>query len=184
MRVLRSILLAVVAGSSSAVLADAIDINLNNDTIQAAYITNWRAADLQVGALYNNNKDAWVADVGLLAMGNKQVSGSRSAAGLGGKIYAASVGSQDLLALGLGGQFRVFPTNGQVGIGGYAFYAPNIVTMVDGKKFWEAGLSLEYEVVKNSASVYIGYRKVRADFDNGGHATLDSGGHAGVRINF
>lgn len=181
---LRTILIAGVMSCSGTVLADSIDLNLNNDSIEATYTTNWRAAEFAVGALYNNDKNDWVASMGLLALGDRQNTAARSEAGLGGKLYLASVGNQELVALGLGGLFRIFPNNGSIGFGGYAFYAPDIVTAADGKKFWEAGARVEFEVVKKTANFYLGYRKVRADFNNGTRVSVDSGGHVGVRIIF
>ena len=179
------ILLAVVAlCASGAVGADSLDINLNNDTVQGTYAAKWRAAEYDIGALYNNDRDDWVANVGLLAYGEKDTPQARYEAGLGGRIYGASVSNNDILALALGGQFRVFPGNGPIAIGGYVFYAPDVVTFMDGDKFWEAGLRVEYEVIKKTASLYLGTRKVRADLDNGSHETVDSGANVGVKIVF
>ncbi|MBI3546717.1 MAG: hypothetical protein HY081_09040 [Gammaproteobacteria bacterium] len=174
----------IIMSFSTAAFADSLDINLNNDSVQAIYATSWRSAEFNVGALFNNDKNDWVASTGLLANGEKVTGETRIEAGLGGKIYGASVSNQDILALGLGGQLRVFPNNGPLAVSGYLFYAPDVVTFVDGKKFWEGGLRLEYEVIKKTASVYIGVRKVKAKLDNGSEVTVDSGGHVGVRINF
>ena len=177
-----AVAVALAAGGAAA-RADSLDINLNNESIQATYAAELRAAEFNVGALYNDDRDDWVVSMGIVASGEGQ-GGTRTEAGLGGKIYGASVDNQDLLALGLGGQFRVFPGNGPVGIGAYGFYAPDIVTGMDGKKFWEAGARLEFELVRRTANIYLGYRKVRAEFTNGTEATIDSGGHVGVRISF
>lgn len=181
---LRLVLAAVAVSASSTVLADSLDINLSNDTVQATYATNWRTADLSTGLLYNNDQDNWVASVGLLASGERQTGQTRIEAGLGGKIYAASVSHDDVVALGLGGQFRVFPNNGPIGFSGYAYYAPEIVTFSDGKKLWEFGARVEFEVVKKSANVYLGYREVRVDLNNDPNVTVDSGFNAGVKISF
>jgi len=181
---LRIFLAVLTAGFSGAVLADSLDINLNNKSVQAIYGTNWRTAEFNAGLLYNNDRSDWVASAGLLASGMGQTGQTRTEAGLGGKIYGASVDNQNILALGLGGQFSVFPNNGPFGFGAYAYYAPDIVTFMDGKKFWEFGARVEFEVVKNTANVYIGYRKVRADLDNNSNVTVDSGGNVGVKISF
>lgn len=179
------IFLAVIAAIFSVpVLADSLDINLNNDTIQATYATSYRAAQLNMGLLSNTDQNDWVASVGLLALGEKLSGDGRTEAGLGGKVYLADVSNKDVLALGLGGQFRVFPNNGPIGFGGFLYYAPDIVTAMDGKKFWEWGARVEFEVVKKTANVYLGYRKVRADLDNNAHVSVDSGVHLGVRISF
>ncbi len=77
-----------------------------------------------------------------------------------------------------------FPNNGPIGFGGYLYYAPNVVTAMDGERFWEAGARVEFEMVKKTANIYLGYRKMRADLDNGQDVTVDSGFHAGVKITF
>lgn len=181
---LRIFLAAVAAGFSVPVLADSLDINLNNDSVQATYATAWRQAEFNAGFLSNTDQNDWVASMGLLASGEKQTGETRTEAGLGGKVYVASVSNKDVLALGLGGQFSVHPNNGPVGFGGYLYYAPDVITFMDGKKFWEWGARVEFEVVKKTANIYVGYRKVRADLDNNSNVTVDSGGHVGVKINF
>lgn len=175
---------ALVTAISGAAVADSFDINLNNDAVQATYTANLRTAEFNVGLISNDEKDSWVASLGLLAVGQKQTQNLRSEIGVGGKVYLVSVGDADIRALGLGGQVRAFPNNGPIGLGAYLFYAPDVVTSGDGKSFWEGGASVEAEVVKNTASVYVGYRKVRTEIENGPHVTVDSGGHVGLRISF
>lgn len=172
------------AGFSGVALADSIDINLSSDSIQATYGTNWRTADFDVGLLSNRDTHDWAASAGLLARGARETQSMRTEAGVGGKVYVVSVGDNTLEALGLGGAFRVFPHNGSIGLGAYGFLAPNIVTAGDGKRFWEAGAHVDFEIVRNTADIYVGYRKLRAELDDGSKVTVDSGGHVGVRINF
>ena len=181
---LRIFLAAVAAGFSVPVPADSLDINLNNDSVQAIYATDWRKAEFNAGFLSNGDQNDWVASMGLLASGEKQTGEMRTEAGLGGKVYVADVSNKDVLALGLGGQFSVHPNNGPIGFGGYLYYAPDVITFMDGKKFWEWGVRAEFEVVKKTANIYVGYRKVRADLDNNTNVTVDSGGHVGVKISF
>ena len=179
------IFLAVIAASiSMPVVADSIDINLNNDTVQATYASNLRTAEFNAGFLSNTDHNDWVASIGMLTLGERLTQQGRTEAGVGGKIYVADVSNKDVLALGLGGEVRVFPNNGPFGIGGFLYYAPNIVTTMDGEKFWEWGVRLEFEAVRKSANIYLGYRKVRAELDNNSRVTVDSGGHVGVRISF
>jgi hypothetical protein len=169
---------------SGVATADAIDINLNSDSVEARYATNFRSAEFSVGGVVNDKYDSWTAYTGLLATGELKSGSSRSEAGLGGRIYGASAGDFELLALGLGGQFRWFPGNGPFAIGAYGYYAPDIVTGIDGTNFWEAGARLEYEVVKGTAILYIGYRKARAEFEDNIEVDLDKSGVVGVRIGF
>lgn len=181
-----SILLAaaLAAGLGGTVAADSLDINLSDDTVQGVYTTNWRTAEFNTGVLYNDDQEDWAVSAGLLALGERRNPEMRSQGGLGGKLYIASASNEDIVALGLGGQLRVFPGNGPIGISGSLFYAPDIVTFMDGEKFWEADARVEFEMVRRNASLYVGYRKMRADLDNGRDVTLDSGLHAGVKISF
>jgi hypothetical protein len=165
-------------------MADSIDVNLNNDTIQATYAAAFRKAEFNVGFLDNTDQNDWAANMGLLASGEKQTADARIEAGLGGRVYAASVSNQDVLALALGGQFSVHPNNLPIGFSGYLYYAPDIVTFMDGHQFWEWGARVEFEVVKKTANIYVGYRKMRAELDNNNDVTVDSGAHVGVKISF
>lgn len=168
---------------SNVALADSFDINLSNDDVQLTYGSSFRSAEVTTGILYNEDDD-WTAHVGLVAMGEKQGGASRSDASLGGRLYYASAGSTDALALALGGRFRWFPANGAIGLSGYGFYAPDIVTGVDATRFWDAGASIEFEVVRRTASVYVGYSKVEMRLEDGTDVTVNKGGHVGLRLLF
>jgi hypothetical protein len=180
---MRFIVFALLAGVSVAAAAGSMDINLSNHTIEAQYATSAGSAQMSLGGLYNDDNKNWFAQVGLLASGETETGGSRFDAGLGGKLYAVHVAGKDLLALGLGGQLRWFPGNRSFGVGGYAFYAPSVVTFVDGEKFSDLGLRAEIEVVKNS-TLYAGYRWVKAELSNHTSSYVDKGGFVGIRIDF
>ena len=169
-------------------LADSLDLNLRNDAVQFTYGHSYRAAELTGGALWREEEgdsgSRWAAHLGLLASGERESKASRWQAGLGGRLYFAEAGSSEALALALGGQFRWSPGDSPIGLGAYGFFAPDIVTGIDAKGFWEAGARVEFEVVRNTASVYVGYRKMEMRLDNDADVTLDKGGHVGVRIVF
>jgi len=180
---MRWIVFAVLAAASFSAVAGTIDINLSNDTIEAKYDSAAGAADWTFGALYNRDDKNYAFNVGLLAAGDKDIGGSRVEGGVGGKIYAVRVADSDVAALALGGQVRWFPNNGSFAVGGYAFYAPKVVTFIDGQNFYDTGIRGEVEVIKNSF-VYIGYRWTRAELDNGTSPYVDKGGFAGLQIKF
>ena len=184
MTVIRALVAIAAAGLAAAATADSFDINLNSDAVEGRYATHFRSAEFTLGGLYNGDRDAWLAYAGLLAIGERSTKEARSEAGLGGRIYGASVDNQDLLALALGGQFRWFPGNGPFGVSAYGYLAPDVVAGIDAKRFWEAGARLEYEVVKNTAGVYLGYRRVRAMFKHDVDLDLDKSGHIGLHISF
>jgi hypothetical protein len=175
--------------SSHMALADSLDLNLSDHSVQFAYGRSFRSAEMTVGALYvekGNNPDSHRAvHLGLIASAERRgTTLRRSEAGLGGRLYFASAGGSDVAALALGGEFRWFPGEGPVSIGGYAYYAPDIVTGIDAKHLWEAGARVELEVVRNTAHVYVGYRKMEMRLENDVDVTVDKGAHFGVRIVF
>jgi hypothetical protein len=94
-----------------------------------------------------------------------------------------AVPNADVLALALGGQLRWFPGNGSFALGTYAFYAPHVVTLLDGQRFYDVGVRAEIEVIRNSF-VYVGYRQVQAELDNNVKANVDKGGFVGLQIKF
>jgi len=180
---MRLIVFALLAGASVAAAAGSLDINLSNHTVETQYSTNAGSAQMSLGGLYNDDEKNWFVQAGLLAAGETETGGSRFDAGLGGKLYAVHVSGKDLLALGLGGQLRWFPGNRSFAVGGYAFYAPSVVTFVDGERFSDVGLRVEIEVVKNS-TLYAGYRWVKAELSNHTSPYVDKGAFVGIRIDF
>jgi YfaZ precursor len=169
-------------------LADSLDLNLRNDAVQFTYGRSYRAAEVTGGALWkdkeNDSGSRWAAHLGLLASGEREGRGSSWQAGAGGRLYFAGAGSSEALALALGGQFRWSMGDAPIGLGAYGFFAPDIVTGLDAKRFWEAGVRVELEVIRNSANVYVGYRKMEMRLENDVDVTLDKGAHVGVRIVF
>jgi len=182
---MRCIAFALLAAASIPAAAGTVDVNLSNKTIEGKFYANAGLADWTFGGLYNRDEKNSAVSVGLLAVGDSYIGNSRVKGGIGGKLYAVSFDSPnaDVFALGLGGQFTLFPNDGAFGVGAYGFYAPRVVTGIDGERFWEAGVRAEVEVIKNS-SVYVGYRRVRAELDNGSSHYVDRGGFAGIQIKF
>ncbi|TMH81630.1 MAG: hypothetical protein E6H45_16640 [Betaproteobacteria bacterium] len=68
-------------------------------------------------------------------------------------------------------------------LGTYAFYAPHVVTLRDGQRFFDVGVRAEVEVIRNSF-VYIGYRQVQAELDNDVKQNVDKGGFIGLQVKF
>jgi hypothetical protein len=180
---MRLIVFVLLAAASFSAAAGSVDLNLSNDTIEGKFYANAGAADWTFGALYNRDSKDRALNVGLLAVGETSVANSRIEGGLGGKLYGVSVGSSEVLALALGLQARWFPGNGSFAVGGYAFYAPRVVTVLDGEQFWDIGVRAEVELIRNSF-LYVGYRQVRAELDNQDKVNVDKGGFVGMQIKF
>jgi hypothetical protein len=180
---MRWIVVAVLAAASFSAVAGTLDINLSNDTLEAKYDSAAGAADWTFGALYNRDDKNYAFNIGLLAAGEGSAGNSRVEGGLGGKVYTIHVAGSDVAALALGGQIRWFPGNRSVALGGYAFYAPKVVTFIDGKNFYDTGLRAEVEVFRNSFA-YLGVRWTRAELEDGSQPYVDRGGFAGVMVKF
>src|SRR5258706_2911442 len=180
---MRLIVFALLAAASFSAAAGSVDLNLSNGTIEAKYYGNAGAADWTFGGLYNRDTKDRAVNVGLLATGDSTFGNSRIEGRLGGKLYSVTVGNADLVALALGGKLRWFPGNGSFVLGTYAFYAPHVVTLMDGQSFYDIGVRAEVEVIRNSF-VYVGYRQVQAELDNNVKLNVDKGGFLGMQIKF
>jgi YfaZ precursor len=182
---MRLIVFALLAAASFSAAAGSVDINLSNTTVEAKFYANAGAADWTFGGLYNRDTKDRALNVGLLATGDSAIANSRIEGGLGGKLYSVTVSNPnaDVLALALGGQLRWFPGNGSFAIGPYAFYAPRVVTVLDGQRFFDVGVRAELELIRNSF-VYVGYRQMRVDLDNQAKRDVDKGGFVGLQIKF
>jgi hypothetical protein len=182
---MRLIVFALLAVESFSAAAGSVDINLSNTTVEAKFYANAGGADWTFGGLYNRDTKDRALNVGLLATGDSAIGNSRIEGGLGGKLYSVTIHdpNADVLALALGGQLRWFPGNGSFAIGPYAFYAPRVVTVLDGQRFFDVGVRAELEVIRNSF-VYAGYRQMRVDLDNQVKRDVDKGGFVGMQIKF
>ncbi len=180
---MRSIVFALLAAASFSAAAGSLDLNLSNHSIEAKFYANAGAADWTFGALYNRDTRDRALNVGLLATGDSAIGNSRFEGGLGGKLYSVTVGNSDVLALALGGQVRWFPGNGSFALGTYVFYAPHVVTLLDGQQFFDVGVRAEVEVIRNSF-LYVGYRQVQAELDNNVKVNVDKGAFVGMQIKF
>jgi len=180
---MRWIVFAVLAASSFSATAGSVDVNLSNDTIEAKYQGSVGAADWTFGGLYNRDEKNYALNIGVLATGDTGAGGSRIEGGVGGKLYTGRAADSDFAALTLGGQVRWFPGNTSFAIGGYAWYAPKVVSFLDATSFYDVGLRGEVEVIRNSF-VYVGYRWTRTSLDNNTDPYIDKGGFAGVMVKF
>jgi YfaZ precursor len=180
---MRWIVFAVLTGASFSAVAGTVDVNLSSDTVEAKYQGPAGAADWTFGALYNRDQKDYALNIGVLATGDAGSGGSRFEGGVGGKLYTVRVADNDVTAVTLGGQVRWFPGNNWLALGAYAFFAPKVVTFMDGTQFYDAGMRVEAEVIRNS-SVYLGYRWTRASLDNGSDPYVDKGGFAGLMVKF
>jgi hypothetical protein len=161
--------------------ADGLDLFLNNNTASVDYLTSFRGADLDVGFLFNN-KSNWVANAGLLVLGRQYGNDSKVEGGFGAKIFFVSLGNTNVTALGVGGRAIWFPRSSRFGLGGYGYYAPDIVTS-GGRSFLQVGVRAEFQLME-TASIYVGYQDITVEPGGSGSQTVDDGPHIGIDLRF
>ena len=165
----------------------ALDLNLNNDAVRLGFA--WRLGEpnylAELGWLYNQDKgDVIHASFHLVDAASG--SGSALQAGLGVRLVHARTdpGTVDGTALALGGFARyTLPTADRFNIGGYAYYAPDVTSFGDQTEYYEIGVRAGYSVLR-AGDVYLGLRRIEAEYDASGGFTFDSGLYAGFEFRF
>jgi hypothetical protein len=187
--VLPLVSMMVMMTAASAVKADALDLNLNNDSVQLLYISPFTSnegiggANLEVGVIYTEADDY----LGIIGLDVKGEAGSGSpglVAGVGVRGYAIGLDTIDISALAIGGLVQYSPPAlNRLSVVAQVFYAPEILTFMDGKHMQSVEFRVEYKIL-TQATVYLGYRDIEADLDFGGSVDIDDGGHLGLRFTF
>ena len=179
---MRSIYLAIILLlTANALKADGLDIFLNDKTVGVEYLTTYRGSDISFGFLTGAPSN-WVASAGLLVLGNEYGPDSKIEGGLGVKIYLSSIGGNSIMAVAIGGQVIYFPQSSKIGVGGFLYYSPDIITF-GGTSFIETGVRAEYRMFE-TASIYAGLHNVTVSPDSGGTVKVDDGFHVGINLRF
>jgi opacity protein-like surface antigen len=178
--------------ASTTALADAIDINLNNNTAQFQYSTatpnsSQGQSDVHAGFLYNNSHSVLV-NAGIMVQ-NDLEGASGISIGVGMEGLAAVIKDNpptksNATALALDGRVRFSPPGAsQLGFIGEVHYAPNIISFADATRYMLAMARVAYEISPET-EVYAGYRRIAFGIKNGPNAVLDSGVHVGIKLAF
>jgi hypothetical protein len=190
---LRSLVTLSLLALSTTALADTVDINLRDTSVQMQYKSSFGRdplgkTEFHMGVLYAGKSNV-MGDIGLLVKDELGGNAPGFSVGVGIKAVLARVkdkspAASDASALALGAMVRYSPpTIRRMGLVGEIYASPNIVTFGDANRFIETNVRLEYEVIP-SAVAYLGYRNVQFNLDNKPNATLDEGPFLGVRISF
>lgn len=194
-------LIAFAALSAFAQLAAAeeFDLNISEDTVRGALsgplsrVFSGVTGQYDAGLIYKKgdngssdpkDTDLTLGHIGVLATGDVGAKGAEAGAGLGVRGIFADRGSATGGALALGGQFEVrMPGFERLGLSGYGYFAPGILSFSDVKNYSEYAIDLEFQVV-HSAAIYGGYRRVNLKPEPNGPRNADDGAHIGLRLNF
>lgn len=183
----------VLAGVALPAQSASLDLNLNDDAVRGEFsgaLSSLFSTDAegqyQLGALYSDdeNLDLKQIHAGLLATGDTGAQEVRATAGLGVRAQYLDADGGDGGGLALGGQFDIRLAGFErLGLQGYLWYSPKVLSFGDIEDQSEWSLSADYQILRN-ASVYLGYRQLRIDPENGHAFDADDGFHLGFRFKF
>jgi hypothetical protein len=167
---------------------NSLDLGINDNTVRVAGAFT-PTVDLEVQASWLHNQDRGdVASIGLFQVGFASSGNQPIEAGLGAKAVFTDAdnnvgaGSGSSVALGAFGRW-VIPGADRVAVGGELYLAPGVLSFSDQDGYREANVYVSYDVLKTTW-IYLGYRYVKANFDNRPNVTFDDQFNVGFRMNF
>ena len=87
-------------------------------------------------------------------------------------------------SLALGGDVRYrLPDLEEVSLGGSFYYAPSALALIDSEGYSDLHLFVGYEVIPNG-EVYLGWRRLKNEFEDDGWVAMDDGVHVGIRLQY
>lgn len=184
--------LLLLATLSTTAVADSLDIDLRDKAFRGSYsmnVSGKSGLSAEFGALTNEDNEQLndtMYYAGLLVTGENWSKSGTFNISLGGKFVYTSPNSVDLGAIAFGGDIRFSPVH-RLGIGGSFYYAPEITSFMDCKKYYETNVRVDYQVLPQ-AFVYANYRSIEMDVEySGGTATdveVDKGLSIGMKLLF
>lgn len=191
MRIKQTLLAFCVCIAATPALAQttgtALDVNLNGDAVRLGF--SWRLGDpkflAELGWLYNQDKGD-VVHGSFHLVDAASGSGEALQAGLGVRLVHTRPDPSviDGTALAVGGFVRyTLPDANRYNIGGYLYYAPDVTSFGDQTEYYELGARLGYSVLRDG-DVYLGLRRIEAEYKGFGSFKLDSGLHVGLELRF
>lgn len=184
----KTLVFLIFLGCGSVTQAQTALISLSEDSAQFKYAMlaggqSFGRSEFGFGFLYNSEK-SYVLETGLHVIDEAGASVPGLQAGIGGKLYGASIPNHELLAIGIGGLLRyALPGSERFAIALEGSYAPEIVSFMDAANFREFAVRGEYEVLQQAA-LFVEFRKFEGKLDSGANITIDEGGRVGLRVSF
>jgi len=183
-----TLLILFACATTTPVIADEIDFNVSPDTVRFTYSkpigsSDYGRKDLTYGVLYNENDNLFV-DFALHIIDEAGSKFPGLELGIGPKAYLGQTDTEDYLTIGFEalGNYRLAEMNRFI-VSAYGYYAPGILSFIDADELWELHFRASYELIP-SASIYVGYRKIRAKVNVKRERTIDDEFHFGIIMNF
>lgn len=185
----QAIALALFASVSATAVADNIDVDLRDKAIRGSYsmnISGKSGLSVEFGGLHNEDVDQLNDDLiyaGLMVSGDNWSKVGTFNISVGGRAIYTSPDGYDIAAIALGGDVRFSPFH-RVGFGGSVYYAPEITSSMDCKKYLETNARADYQLLPQ-VFVYANYRVIKVDIENGAKdVELDKGLSVGMKLLF
>mgnify|MGYP003606554464 FL=1 len=150
------------------------DYYMLNDNSKYFFGVHLLGVDNQV-----NERKLWSAD---FKVTNHSANSRGFNFGLGLKSVLADTQTNDLSALSFGAVCR-YEINDHLNLNASYYYAPKVLTFMDGKNFQELKTELNFEVV-NNAFASVGYRVIKTEFENVASDNFDESVYAGLKFKF
>jgi hypothetical protein len=181
---------------SPAVLADSLDINMNNTSAQFKYGASASEfiqgnSEIQVGLLYNDTGNMFF-ETGMMVKGGGEENAPGLSVGVGAKAVFGTIPAKNLstnssfngAGIAVGGALALaFPTESRVAIVAEYFASPKIMAFADAQRFNQFGLRLEIGV-SPQANIYLGYQEIGFGGQTVGSVVIDKGSRIGVVMMF
>lgn len=179
--------LALLAFSASAFSANAIDLNLNNSSLRLKVDFELSNNILVDGSWFYDDDRGNVFGPGFHLTGAATGGANPVYAGLGGHLFwidSKTKGRDDGQAMPIGGFVRyTIPDHDRFSVGGSAYFAPSVLSFGDVDQYYEYNFWAGYHVLRDGV-VYVGYRRIEAQFDGSPDVIFDTGVHVGIRLRF
>ncbi len=173
---------------TTSLFAGEIDFNVGPDAARFTYSKPVGSADYgqknaTFGVLYNKD-DNFFVDAALHIIDGAGSKFPGMELGIGPKAYLGQTNTEEYLTIGFEaiGNYRLRNLNRFI-LSGYGYFAPSIISFIDADELWEIHFRASYELIP-SASVYIGYRKIRAKVNVKTERTIDDEFHFGIKMDF
>lgn len=184
-----AVLLAVAAMPAQ---AETLDLNINDDAVFGQFsgplsqVFNNADGEYQLGGLYSDDKNLSLTNLhaGVLLTGDAGAQEAKLTAGVGLRGQYTDTKHDSGGGAAIGGQFDLrFAGFERLGFQGYLWYQPKVLGLGDIDSQLDWALTADYQILRNAA-VYLGYRKLTLDPDQGGSYTADDGAIFGLRLTF
>src|SRR3569832_662022 len=185
---LRPLIAALLLAGSAPAMAQTFDISLSDDSAKLTYVALLGlfgfGRGVVVGCFLFFVFVVFLVLVGFGVTGEAGTGSPGLLVGIGARLYGVNTDKSDLAALALGARFTFAPPPlPRLRIGGEVNYAPNIVTFIDGDRFYDYSVYVGYEIFQDAVA-YVGARRIKAGFENGPDVTIDMGAFLGISLHF